>query len=113
MAFWQSEIGKWVLGIPASVIVLYAGYFIVMTLCIRRCRRRMVDYGRFVQSTYGGDRVPDLIVRYYLREVETYNRLRDRRPFRTLWKEAKADRKVVGDDNRTENRQSNERYDRK
>lgn len=95
---WQSEIGRRILIVLAAAVALYVGYFIVMSLYIRHCRRRMEDYERFVRITYGGERVPALIVRYYLREIETYNRLRDRRPFRALWREVKVDRKVIGDD---------------
>ena len=63
-------------------------YLIGMTLYIRKCRCRMLDYHDFVMRTYAGAPVPDLIRRYYRMEVDVYNAARDHWPFRRLWAKA-------------------------
>ena len=71
-------------------------YLIGMTLYIRKCRCRMLDYHDFVMRTYAGAPVPALIRRYYRMEVDVYNAARDHWPFRRLWAKASYDSNILG-----------------
>lgn len=74
----------------SAAVVLYAMYFVVKMLYIRRCRYRMDDYSSFVRKTYAKKRIPPLIERYRLKEIEKYNRLRAPWPFRCFWESVDA-----------------------
>lgn len=64
----------------------------IVTAHILHRRGAMVRYSRFLETTYGAEPVPVLLYRYWVREVELYNRARRRWPWRLVWREACAER---------------------
>lgn len=88
----NSAMQKWLLII---LLLLLFGYFLYLVMTQIRIwirKRSMTDYAYFVVRTYERDKIPQLIMRYYLREVEAYNKLRQKTPFRFFWKELDSDR---------------------
>lgn len=79
---------EWLVWLPVFLLGIWFCWIVGVMLHIRSCRRRMDDYLKFVRETYVllGERVPKLILRYLRKEVDTYNRARDRRGFRRLYR---------------------------
>lgn len=85
-------IKEWLLIILICLTVGYLLYLATTQMRIWYRKRSLTDYACFVVKTYEHDKVPRLIMRYYLREVESYNKLRKRFPFRSFWKEVDSDK---------------------
>lgn len=79
---WHTFFGK-LMSILGVIFILCLCYLIWGALHIRRYRRRMLLYRDFVRETYiqQNQTVPILITRYYVREVEAYNRVIKLWPF--------------------------------
>lgn len=92
IAYWHTLQGKAVV-IGAACCLLLLGYLIAVALWIHRRKRVMKDYGSFVWESYvrQGEPVPAIIRRYYCREIDRYNRARNRRFFRWFWPRAAED----------------------
>lgn len=90
--FLNSSLGKKILIILSLLLIGYILYLLITQVRICARKNSLRDYASFVVKTYGDDEIPKLIMRYYLREIEAYNRSRRRFPFRKFWKELDADR---------------------
>lgn len=90
--FLNSSQGKKILIILSLLLLGYILYLLIMQARICARKNSLKDYATFVVKTYGDDEIPRLIMRYYLREIESYNRLRQKFPFRKFWKELDADK---------------------
>ena len=83
---YDTLLGKLLL-ISIAVFVLWISYLMGTIIRIYHVRRRMRDYRRFVRSTYVrfGNPVPPMIMRYFLKEVEAYNQVRNVWPLRRFY----------------------------
>lgn len=74
---------------PIAFGILVCLFYGIIALRIRGRKRNMEDYGTFVRETYldRGAQVPELILRYFRKDVEAYNTARSMWPFRHFWPE--------------------------
>ena len=94
---WHTFFGK-LMSILGVIFIMCLCYLIWGALHIRRYRRRMLLYRDFVRETYiqQNQTVPILITRYYVREVEAYNRVIKLWPFYQWLPSVDAARLLVG-----------------
>lgn len=97
VGFWElfselSVVCRSLVLVGAIFVTVCVVFAVIVTAHILHRREAMVRYSRFLETTYGAEPVPVLLYRYWVREVELYNRARRRWPWRLVWREACADR---------------------
>lgn len=95
--FWElfselSAVCRSLVLVGAIFVMVCVVFAVIVTAHILHRRGAMVRYSRFLETTYGAEPVPVLLYRYWVREVELYNRARRRWPWRLVWREACAER---------------------
>lgn len=95
--FWElfselSAVCRSLVLVGAIFVMVCVVFAVIVTAYILHRRGAMVRYSRFLETTYGAEPVPVLLYRYWVREVELYNRARRRWPWRLVWREACAER---------------------
>lgn len=84
MMNWQiylSIVQYWPYAVAVAVL-----YFFYVNIRISMRKKRAVDEERFIEDSYPEDRIPDILLRYYGKDVEYYNRSIRRWPYKWLWK---------------------------
>lgn len=95
--FWElfselSAVCRSLVLVGAIFVMVCVVFAVIVTAYILHRRGAMVRYSRFLETTYGAEPVPVLLYRYWVREVELYNRARRRWPWRLVWREACVER---------------------
>lgn len=85
----MSALCRWTLLGSAGLVAVLLAAAVIRIACRRH---RMKCYERFLLDYYGSGPVPELLYRYWEKDITAYNRARRRWPFRVLWREADAGR---------------------
>jgi len=72
--------------IVVAVIGIYFVFFLGVNIRISMRQRRAVDEERFIKDQYYDTKIPDILLRYYGKDVESYNRSIAHWPYKWIWK---------------------------